>query len=228
VIRLVLFVILLSSAVFAADEPGPTQKFLSLIEARQKTFLEFRDKIYKDEACPSLDYGCVITELKRQGIETSGDLNNGLSLLSFIVQKKLKKDEYCQDVCHSNLYAEYSVAVLDYLSAFDRKKLFVMQLPPENPETKALVVNEELRIYKELSRLHGNLLQYRKKIEPKKIFHADLAKKAENLKSAIESASPAVLLKGALLSSLKPNDEVLAKLSRDRRDLVTEFHEEVK
>ncbi|MFL5785571.1 MAG: hypothetical protein ACJ76H_13225 [Bacteriovoracaceae bacterium] len=226
-IRFVLL-FLLSSAAFAADEPGPAQKFLSLIEARQKTFLEFRDKIYKDEVCPSLEYACVLAELKREGLETSADLNNGLSLLSFVLQKKLKKDEYCQDVCHSNLYAEYSVAVLDYLSAFDRKKLFVMQLPPESPETKSLAVNEELRIYKELSRLRENLILFRKKIDPKKIFHADLAKKADNLKSGIENAVPVVLLKGAVLSSLNANDEVLAKLLRDHRDLVTEFREEVK
>jgi hypothetical protein len=230
--------IVFSFAAFAEGKPvSPTKIFLDVIESRQKSFAEFREKFYDEKVCPSLDYDCVLKDMKARGIQSSGDLDNGVTLLSYIIQKKFKKGD-CQEICKMNLFAEYSAAMVDFLSSFDRKKIVVNNLPSAHPETKYLVINEELRFYQILARMNEKLLTYRKKIDPSKIFRPELAKRMEGLNSEINRLRASDLLKGSYLSSLKADDDLLKRIVEDgmknekerseRRNLVSVFRNEIK
>ena len=143
--------ILISAFAFAGEEKefSPSEKFLNAINSRQERFEAYRTRLFKEEVCPGADYSCVLKELKTIGIQSSGDLDNGISLLSFMAQKKFKKGE-CKEICRMNIYAEHSAAMVDFLGIFNRKKIYVNLLPSEHQETKYLVINEELRFFEQL------------------------------------------------------------------------------
>lgn len=234
--KLLLVCILLPIITIAAEEKSPSQKFLEIIEARQETFHRFRDKVMSDEVCPGPDYQCILKELKSKKIISSGDLDNALNLFSYVIRKKFQKGE-CQEICRMNLYAEYSAAIVDFLSTFDRKELYSVSHPDNHPEAKYLIINEELRSFKILSETHEKLLKHRKKIDPSKIFRPALAKRMEDFGKEIEALKPSVLLKGSYLSTLDLNDEAMKKLIDDgaknekdkmaKREIVKIYREEV-
>ena len=212
--RALLFLTILFSALaFAGEENdfSPTEKFLSVIHSRQKTFETYRTRLFNEEVCPGGDYDCVLRDLKKSGIQSSGDLDHGLSLLSFIAQKKFRKGD-CKEICRMNIYAEYSTAVVDFLQTFDRKKIFVNLLPTAHPETKYLIINEELRFFTHFGKLHDKLTGHYKKIDAKKIFNPELAKRMAGLKEEINHMRPSLVLKGSYLSSLDEKDEVLKQV----------------
>lgn len=232
-----LLIFVSGTAIAEGTKSTPTELFIGAIQSRQKAFVEFRDKFYKEEVCPSLDYECVVKHLKTSGIQSSGDIENGVSILSFIIQKKFKKGD-CQEICKMNLYAEYSAALVDFLSTYDRNKIFVYGLSFSHPQTKYLVINEELRIFKSFSELHGKLISYRKKIDPAKIFRPELSRRINSIQTEINNLRASELLKGAYLASIKQEDELLKRIVEEgmknekerteRRDLVKAFRQEVK
>jgi len=211
ILRFLLLCTLFPVTGIAAEEKSPSQKFLDVISYRQETFQRFRDKVLSEEVCPGPDYQCILKELKEKKIISSGDLDNAMVLFSFAIKKKFKKGD-CQEICRMNLYAEYSAAIVDFLKTFDRKKLYPYALPSGHPETKYLMINEELRSYKILAELQEKLLKYRKKIDPEKIFRPELSARMDHFVKEIEGLKPSVLLKGSHLSSLDLNDEALKKL----------------
>lgn len=239
IIRLFLLQILLGAAAFAAGEKelSPSEKFLSVVTERNETFQKFRTKLYAEEVCPGPDYACVLKELKATGIQSSADLDNGVSLLSWVAQKRYQRGD-CQEVCRMNIYAEYSAAVVDLLGSFERKNIVVNLFPTEHAETKYLIINEELRLYKAIAKLHEKIIQHRKKVDPTKIFRPELAKRMEGFKSEIDGIRPSILLKGSYLSALDPKDQVMALIIEEgmkserekleRRALVSQFREEIR
>ncbi len=121
--RRFLFLTILISAFASASEEkefSPSEKFLTLIKSRQERFEAYRTRLFNEEVCPGADYSCVLKELKTVGIQSSGDLDNGIGLLSFMAQKKFKKGE-CKEICRMNIYAEHSAAMIDFLKTFERK-----------------------------------------------------------------------------------------------------------
>lgn len=209
--KFLLLIFLLPVITMAAEEKTPSQKFLEVIQGRQEAFQSFRDKVISDEACPGPNYECIIKELKDKKIISSGDLDNALTLFSFVIRKKFQKGE-CQEICRMNLYAEYSAAIVDFLSVFERKVLYPFSLPLDHSETKYLILNEELRSYKILSDLQEKLLKHRKKIDPSKIFRPVLSKRMEGFVKEIEALKPSILLKGSYLSQLNLDDDAMKKL----------------
>jgi hypothetical protein len=238
-IRFLILQLLLLTIAFAGEEKefSPTQKFISVINIRQEKFEAFRKKIFEESICPGSDYNCVLKELKSWGIQSSGDVSNGVSLFSFMAKKKFQRGD-CKEICRMNIYAEYSVAVVDFLKTFDRKKIFVNLLPAEHRETKYLIINEELRFFDQLTKLHEKTLQHWKKIEVTKIFRPELAKRMQGLKAELDLLKPSVLLQGSYLSSLSEKDDTLKlaeglgmKSERERlkrKELVSLFRSEIK
>ncbi len=236
IVKFFILSILITSMAMAADEKSPSQKFLDVIQYRQETFLRYRDKVMNEEVCPGPDYECILKELKSKQILSSGDLDNALNLFSFVIRKKFQKGD-CQEICRMNLYAEYSSAIVDFLKVFDRKKLYPLALPVDHPETKYLVINEDLRSYKIISELQVKLFKHRKKIDPSKIFRPALAKRMEGFNKEIEELKPSLLLKGSYLSSLDLNDEAMKKLIEEgarsekdkmaKREIVNIFRTEI-
>lgn len=236
---ILLLTILISGFTFAGEEKdfSPTDKFLEVIQSRQARFDSFRTKVFQDEVCPGSDYSCVLKNLKSFSIQSSGDLDNGLSLLSFMAQKRFKKGE-CKEICRMNIYAEYSAALVDFLGNFDRSKIFVNLLPKDHPETKYLVINEELRFFEHFGKLHEKLSGHYKKIDVSKIFNPQLAQRMESLKEQIALLRPSVILKGSYLSALDEKDEVLKvyvsngieneQEKMNRKELVSLFRSEVR
>lgn len=231
--------ILMSASAFAGEEKefSPSEKFLNVINSRQERFVAYRTRLFNEEVCPGADYSCVLKELKTIGIQSSGDLDNGISLLSFMAQKKFKKGE-CKEICRMNIYAEHSAAMVDFLGTFDRKKIFVNFLPSEHQETKYLVINEELRFFEQLGKLHEKLNTNYKKIDSTKIFNPQLAKRMEGLKQEIALTKPSLMLRGSYLSSLDDKDNILKLVissgirneqeKMEKKDLVSIFRSEIK
>lgn len=234
-----LFVLLVSAPSLALgleEKVSPSEKFAAVVNERNETFAKFREKVIAEEMCQGPDYSCVLKELKATGLQSSADLDNGISLLSWVAQKRFQRGD-CAEVCRMNIYAEYSASVVDLLSSFSRKNILVNMFPKEHPETKFLVINEELRLYKEFAKLNEKLLQHHKKIVASMIFRPDLSKRMDSFKSEIEAVKPSELLKGSYLSSLNEKDQVIALVTEDgmkserermeKRDLVSQFRADV-
>lgn len=237
--KLLFLTILVSAFAFAGEkkEFSPSEKFLVFIQTRQDHFEDYRTRLFNEEVCPGGDYSCLLKDLKRIGIQSSGDLDNGINLLSFIAQKKFKKGE-CKEICRMNIYAEYSAAMVDFLGNFDRKKIFVNLLPKDNLETKYLIINEELRFFRNLGNLHVKLISHYKKVDSSKIFNPVLVKRMVGLKEEISQLGPSLLLKDSYLSSLNEKDEVLKLVTSsglkneqeklEKKELVSLFRSEIK
>lgn len=237
---LLFFLVLLYSFTILAQgdaPPTPTETFLKLIRERQENFKAIRKRIYDESLCPGPDTECILKTLEGIPLRTSGDIDNGVSLLAWAARRKFKKGE-CQEICRMNITAEYSVAVARFLKGFSRQKLAVNELPMDVPETKYLRINEELRIYRELIQLRRKLSDHEKKIDPTRLFRPELVKHVRELPQLIEEIAPSVLLRGAYLSSLRPDDEALLRSIQksaateekrvSRRDLIKQFRAEVK
>ncbi len=232
------FIFLLPIAFAGEDrELSPTKKFLTIIQERNDTFQKFRSKLYAEEICQGPDYNCVLKELKSSGIQSSGDLDNSLSILSWVAQRRYQRGD-CAEVCRMNIYAEYTAATIELLKNFDRSQIVVNLFPKDHPEAKYLLINEELRLYKGLSRIHEKLILHKKKIDLSRIFRPELANRLKNMKEEIEALKPSILLRGSYLSSLDSNDKIISWATEDgltserekieKKELVTQFRTDIR
>lgn len=209
-----LSIILLSFAVQGAPKKTsvaltPSQKFVSIIKERNEKFKALQDGVITGKICPASDSLCVLGELKKLGIKSSNDLFNGMTLLSYLIQKKFKQNSDCHEVCRTNLYAEFSDALFLFASEFDVTSLISYEsLSTTDKEAKVIKALEDLECFKQLQTIQSKLMAMATKIDPEKVFKPELMQRMKDIKSGKAVISLEALLKQSFLASLPDQDPI--------------------